>query len=190
MTDTELKRQEAICKVAGVNNIGELSDGFHTFDSLYEQRMILFAALVKAYKDKAWKSYRHEDGEYCFGGGWFIIGIDTPEGSYTYHYENKYWDMFDCVDLPRAKHWVGHTEADAETRLMSLEPENDWIPVTKKAYPDKEGKYLVTDDAGGMADSTWDEFIFCDDGTPSWMYSQNVTAWKPFQAPYTERREE
>ena len=122
MTDTEFKRQEAICEVAGVKDIGELSDGFHTFNGLYEQRMILFAALVKAYKDRAWKSYRHEDGEYCFGGGWFIVGIDTPEGSYTYHYENRYWGMFDCADLPRAKHWDGHTEADAETRLMSLQP--------------------------------------------------------------------
>ena len=103
--------------------IGDLSDGYHTFNGLYEQRMILFAALVKAYKEKAWKSYRHEDGEYCFGGGWFIVGIDTPEVSYTYHYENKYWEMFDCIDLPRGKHWDGHTEADAETRLMSLEPE-------------------------------------------------------------------
>lgn len=121
MTDTERARIKAICEVAHVKDIGELSDGFHTFNGLYEQRMILFAALVKAYKDKAWKSYRHEDGEYCFGGGWFIVGIDTPEGSYTYHYENKYWDMFDCVDLPRGKHWDGHTEADAETRLMSLE---------------------------------------------------------------------
>ena len=121
--NTEMQRRKAICDIAGVEDIGELSDGFHTFNSLYEQRMILFAALVKAYKDKAWKSYRHEDGEYCFGGGWFIVGIDTPEGSYTYHYENRYWDMFDCVDLPRAKHWDGHTEADAETRLMSLEPD-------------------------------------------------------------------
>lgn len=123
MTDTEMTRRKAICTVAGVNDIGEVSDGFHTFNGLYEQRMILFAALVKAYKTKAWKSYRHEDGEYCFGGGWFVVGIDTPEGSYTYHYENKYWDMFECVDLPRAPHWDGHTEADAETRLMSLEPE-------------------------------------------------------------------
>ena len=128
MTDEMRAREEAICKVANVNSIGELSDGFHTFNGLYEQRMILFAALVKAYKDKAWKSYRHEDGEYCFGGGWFIVGIDTPEGSYTYHYENKYWDMFDCMDLPRGKHWDGHTEADAETRLMSLNPEPHWIP--------------------------------------------------------------
>lgn len=122
MTDTEMQRRKAICDVAGVDDIGELSDGFHTFNGLYEQRMILFAALVKAYRDNAWKSYRNEDGEYCFGGGWFIVGIDTPEGSYTYHYENKYWDMFDCKDLPRAKHWDGHTEADAETRLMSLQP--------------------------------------------------------------------
>ena len=122
MTDTERERINAICEVAGVKDIRDLSDGFHTFNGLYEQRAILFAALVKAYRDKAWKSYRHEYGEYCFGGGWFIVGIDTPEGSYTYHYENKYWDMFDCVDLPRAKHWDGHTEEDAETRLMSLEP--------------------------------------------------------------------
>ena len=122
MTDEMRAREKAICEVAKVKDIGEVSDGFHTFNGLYEQRMILFAALVKAYKDKAWKSYRHEDGESCFGGGWFIVGIDTPEGSYTYHYENKYWDMFDCIDLPRAKHWDGHTEADAETRLMSLEP--------------------------------------------------------------------
>ena len=123
MTDEMRAREKAICKVAKVNDIGEVSDGFHTFNGLYEQRMILFAALIRAYKDRAWKSYWHENGELCFGGGWFIVGIDTPEGSYTYHYENRYWDMFDCIDLPRAKHWDGYTEADAETRLMSLEPE-------------------------------------------------------------------
>lgn len=99
--------------------IGDLSDGYHTFNGLYHQRLILFAALVKAYKDRAWKSYRHEDGELCFGGGWFIVGIDTPEGSYTYHYENKDFDLFDCEELPVGKHWDGHTEDDV-TRLLSL----------------------------------------------------------------------
>lgn len=119
MTDTELKRRKAICEVANVKDIGDLSDGFHTFNGLYYQRMILFASLVHAYKDRAWKSYRHESGEMCFGGGWFIVGIDTPEGSYTYHYENKYFDRFDCVELPNGKHWDGHTEDDV-TRLLSL----------------------------------------------------------------------
>ena len=145
MTDTELQRRKAICEVAGVDDIGNLSDGFHTFNGLYEQRMILFAALVNAYKDKSWKSYRHEDGEYCFGGGWFIVGIDTPEGSYTYHYENRYWNMFDCVDLPRAKHWDGHTEADAETRLMSLEPEikTDGDTISRQAAIDALHMHLM-----------------------------------------------
>ena len=119
MTDTERRRIDAICKVAKVDDIGDLSDGFHTFNSLYYQRMILFATLVKTYKDRSWKSLRHEDGELCFGGGWFIVGIDTPEGSYTYHYENKYFDIFDCQILDYSKPWDGHTEKDV-TRLLSL----------------------------------------------------------------------
>ena len=99
--------------------IGDLSDGYHTFNSLYFQRLVLFAALVKAYKDRAWKSWKHEDGEPCFGGGWFIVGIDTPHGSYTYHYEGKDFDLFECEELPVAKHWDGHTEANV-TRMLSL----------------------------------------------------------------------
>ena len=108
-------------KPVPAGGIGEMSDGYHTFNGLYYQRMILFAALVKAYKDRAWKSYRHEDGELCFGGGWFIVGIDTPAGSYTYHYENKHFDLFECKELPVGKHWDGHTEKDV-TRLLKLEP--------------------------------------------------------------------
>lgn len=188
MTDTELKRREAICKAAGVNDIGELSDGFHTFNGLYEQRMILFAALVKAYKDKSWKSYRHEDGEYCFGGGWFIVGIDTPEGSYTYHYESKYWDMFDCADLPRAKHWDGHTEADAETRLMSLEQPH-WIPISERLpeectavsiwCPERKNIYYAY-----LKEKQW--WIF---GAYWEKVTLDVTAWIPLPEPYKEEEE-
>lgn len=107
-----------VCEIPATG-IGDLSDGYHTFNSLYRQRMVLFAALVRAYKNQAWKSLRHEDGELCFGGGWFIVGIDTPEGSYTYHYETKDWDAFDCEELPVGKHWDGHTDEDV-TRLLSL----------------------------------------------------------------------
>lgn len=206
MTDTEMQRIKAICNVAGVDDIGELSDGFHTFNSLYEQRLILFAALVKAYKDKAWKSLRHEDGEYCFGGGWFIVGIDTPEGSYTYHYENKYWDMFDCPDLPMGKHWDGHTEADAETRLMSLEPEPQWIPCSER-LPEEDGEYLVlyhtrsaykpyVYDVISFANDLYkiDEYDFYDEkGQKGWFYydreygyceDDSVIAWMPLPEPY------
>lgn len=119
MTDTEMERRKAICEVAGVAEIDDLSDGFHTFRQLYYQRMMLFATIVRQNREKAWKSLRHEDGELCFGGGWFIVGIDTTEGSYTYHYEDNYYSLFDCEELECAKHWDGHTEKDV-TRLLSL----------------------------------------------------------------------
>ena len=99
--------------------IESISDGYHTFRDLYYQRMVLFATIVKQNKNLAWKSLRHEDGELCFGGGWFIVGIDTPEGSYTYHYEIEFWSIFDCQELERGKHWDGHTDKDV-TRLLSL----------------------------------------------------------------------
>lgn len=110
---------EEFAKAMGLDDIGDFSDGYHTFNDLYYQRAVLFAALVKAHKDKAWKSWKHEDGNECFGGGWFIVGIDTPQGSYTYHYEEKHWGLFDCTVLDQAKHWDGHTDKDV-MRLMSL----------------------------------------------------------------------
>lgn len=119
MTDTERERIKAICEVAGVSEIDDLSDGFHTFRQLYYQCMMLFAAIVKQNRDKTWKSLRHEDGDLCFGGGWFIVGVDTPEGSYTYHYESNFYSLFECEELERGKHWDGHTEKDV-TRLLSL----------------------------------------------------------------------
>ena len=112
-------RPAAIIPLYPSEDIGELSDGHHTFNSLYEQRMYLTAALVNAHKYRCWKSRRHADGKECFGGGWFIVGFNTPEGPYTYHYQVEYWDMFDCPELAEAPAWDGHTEKDV-MRLMSL----------------------------------------------------------------------
>jgi len=102
-----------------VGDVGDLSDGYHTFNDLYEQRCVLFAALCNTFADKAWKSYKHSDGEDCFGGGWFIVGISTPDGQYSYHYENKNWDMFECKEVELAPEWDGHTDKDIK-RLLSL----------------------------------------------------------------------
>ena len=107
-----------------VEKIGEVSDGYHTFNSLYRQRLILFAALVNTYPDISWKTKKHEDGEECFGGEWFLVGINTPEGPYTYHYELKDWDLFKCMELEKAPKWDGHTDKDVE-RLLSLSKENE-----------------------------------------------------------------
>ena len=107
-------------------DVEKMSDGYHTFADLYEQRLILSAALAKN-NPNAWKSKRHEDGSVPFGGGWFIMGFDTDEGCYTYHYELKDWELFQCKELNKGKPWDGHTSKDVR-RLLSI-PAADVAPV-------------------------------------------------------------
>lgn len=127
-------------KVQLCEDVGELSDGYHTFNQLYHQRAVLFACIVKQNKNKAWKSFKHSDGKYCFDsdGEWFIVGVDTPQGSYTYHYSKEYWDMFDCQELEFGKEWDGHTEEDV-TRLLSLEQQ----PSEKDIRREREQAYML-----------------------------------------------
>ena len=100
---------------------GDTSDGYHTFNELYHHRAVLFSVIVKAFPDKAWKSKQHNDG--TMYDGMFIVGIDTPEGQATYHYDiDPYWDMFECRELERAPEWDGHTPAQAIERIGRLEP--------------------------------------------------------------------
>ena len=84
-----------------------------TIDELSEYN----AALVNTGVWKAHKSHRHHDGELCFGGGWFIVMINTPFGQISNHYENKYWDEFHCEEKEVADEWDGHTEKDVLDRL-------------------------------------------------------------------------
>lgn len=96
---------------------GQISDGYHTFDELYYHRMVLFGVACEAHKEKAWKSWKHDDG--TMFDNYFIVGIETPEGQYTYHYHEKYWDSFDVKELEFAPKWDGHQPKDI-TRLLSL----------------------------------------------------------------------
>ena len=98
---------------------GEASDGYHTFNELYDFRREYNAALVNSGIWKAHKSYRHHSGELCFGGGWFIVMMETPFGQISNHYENRYWDEFHCEEKEFADMWDGHTERDVIARLMA-----------------------------------------------------------------------
>lgn len=84
---------------------GEVSDGFHTFDELYHYRMLYNAAFFNGLggRYEVHKSYRHADGELCFGGGWFIVMANLPTGQVSNHY--------------RAEEWDGHTPVEAANRL-------------------------------------------------------------------------
>lgn len=129
-------------------DIGEFSDGFHTFNSLYHQRLILFAALVNTFPSLAWKSRKHSDGEVPFGGGWFIVGVDTPKGQYTYHYEDKDWDLFHCREIETAPEWDGHTDKDVE-RVLSLTDDDEadsWAKKEVELACESERSNTKTDD--------------------------------------------
>ena len=100
---------------------GTTSDGYHTFDELYEYRMLYHAHAALGWLAsgvQVVKSWRHSDGELCFGGGWFIVSAELPGvGQVTNHYKAEHWDLFDVpeVELPPA--YDGHTPADASERL-------------------------------------------------------------------------
>lgn len=136
----------------------DISDGFHTFGQLYFQRMILFATLVNLFPEISWKTKRHEDGEECFGGGWFLVTIDTPEGAYGYHYRLEDWDKFNCMELYKAKHWDGYTEENVD-RLFSLVNYKKYM---QKLNKDFSGFILKTSERQKMFNrireqEAWDE---------------------------------
>ena len=109
---------------------GETSDGYHTFNELYHHRAVLFSVIVKVFPDHAWKSRKHHDG--TMYDGMFIVGIETPDGQATYHYDiEPYWDMFQCKELEYAPEWDGHTPDEAIRRIGNLKLVQDvqahWI---------------------------------------------------------------
>lgn len=96
---------------------GDTSDGYHTFDELYYHRMVLFSIICNQSKNLAWKSMKHHDG--TMYENYFIVGISTPEGDYTYHYDIRDWNYFNVKELEKAPKWDGHKPEDI-TRLLSL----------------------------------------------------------------------
>ena len=105
---------------SGCSN-GEVSDGYHTFNELYDHRAKLFAALCNSvFKDAAWKSLHHHDPNEPMYDGMFIVGVETPYGQATYHYDIvPYWDMFQVKVVDAAPIFDGHTPAEAVNRILS-----------------------------------------------------------------------
>ena len=101
------------------NNIGDFSDGYHTFNELYHHRAVLFSVICNKMPEKAWKSKLHDTGDMF--NGMFIVGIETEQGQATYHYDiEPYWDMFKVKELEKAPKWDGHTPADAIQRIGGI----------------------------------------------------------------------
>lgn len=126
-------------------NTEDISDGYHTFKELYEFRKVYNAALfnewatkftlkidtssesqlldVNTIKYNVHKSWKHHDGEWCFGEEkkWFIVVAVLPTGQISNHYKAEDWDLFKIPETEKALlPFDGHTPKDVLNRLKQL----------------------------------------------------------------------
>ena len=126
-------------------DMGEVSDGYHTFNELYYYRMLYNAAFFNLLpKEWVHKSKRHHNGEECFGGGWFIVMANLPTGQISNHYELKDWDLFKIPEKEFADEWDGHTPQEAAERLYKyLHEEQLEVDLNEEIYFWLEGGGLI-----------------------------------------------
>lgn len=109
----------------------EVSDGFHTFDELYDHRIALFIALCRKcnaidgeggieYDHKVWRSKLHSDGS-AFEG-WFVMGMFKEKGvQITYHLPISEWENTEFAEtLEKAPEFDGHSSADVLKRIKNI----------------------------------------------------------------------
>jgi len=119
-------------------DMGEVSDGYHTFNELYDHRVRLFSSLMHSYSGLSWWSRKHSDGEEW--EGWVIAGITTPEGEITYHLPVDEIEFLpEGTELEFGKEWDGHEASDVLVRLLSLRP--------AEPKPKRERKSKAADNA-------------------------------------------
>lgn len=110
--------------MAMVMDKGNISDGYHTFNELYDHRNLLFINLCLTwYAERSdgtcWNNNGNYEGYFCL----YFWGHGDKQISY--HIPNKYLPLVDkpFIDggLPRIEiEWDGHTSADVIDRLKEL----------------------------------------------------------------------
>ena len=100
-------------------------DGYHTFDELYEHRIILFIALCRHLEkhnffNPIWRSETNGDGTKW--DGWFILGfVDENGKQITYHLPMEKWNETNFAEtLEKAPDFDGHTSDDVLERLKNI----------------------------------------------------------------------
>lgn len=106
-------------------NIGDFSDGYHTFNELYEYRMLYNAMIFNELAMQGFydvhKSKLHHDGKAPFGNpDYFIVVAELPTGQISNHYRMKHWDLFQIPEKERSNEWDGHTPSDVANRIREF----------------------------------------------------------------------
>ncbi|GAB3975540.1 hypothetical protein GCM10028806_33330 [Spirosoma terrae] len=126
---------------AGILNVGQVSDGYHTFDELYEHRNLLWVLactlaqqqwqVVRTDKQRinkgtdmpehlVWKTRVHADGTPSYPD-WFVLGWGSQASTMiTYHLPDKLWDFCPFVELDRVPIFDGHTSTDVLDRITNI----------------------------------------------------------------------
>lgn len=88
----------------------QISDGYHTFEELYEHRVLLFLNLVLESKlPAAWRPHYE---------GWPVLFLETPAGQISYHFQEKYIPLIEHqVSRVDDYVWDGHTSQDVLERM-------------------------------------------------------------------------
>lgn len=144
ITESLINLHIGIGKKENLLNTDNISDGWHTFGELYDFRLQYNAALFNAwgadkteeetkyYPGEGWvnppkfevhKSWKHEDGEFCFGEEkkWFIVSAMLPTGLISNHYKAEHWDLFKIPEVEKVIFkFDGHTGHDVLERLKQL----------------------------------------------------------------------
>jgi len=106
---------------------GSISDGYHTFDELYEHRHMLFINLLMLLETRGFantfRSKFHSDGTHF--DGWFIAEFVWNGEQITYHLPMRLWKVMDDagVDIPvqeKAPPFDGHSSNDVIDRLLKM----------------------------------------------------------------------
>lgn len=106
-------------------DIEKFTDGYHSFEELYDYRLLYNAALFNEFAKQnlydVHKSKLHSDGEVPFGdSNWFIVMAELPTGQISNHYEMKHWDLFNIPEKQRANVYDGHSPQDVADRLREF----------------------------------------------------------------------
>lgn len=111
---------------------GQISDGYHTFDELYEHRCLLFLAFISQVHlatepyTCCWKSKNHGVGNppnertEPVWEGWFLAGLTLGSPvlkSITYHLPMKYWELCKGIEKETPPLFDGHDSREVLTRL-------------------------------------------------------------------------
>lgn len=101
----------------------KLSDGYHTFEELYEHRCVLWLALLSVLNSETnlriIKALKHNDGTSL--EGWFLSCVVINGKQLSYHLPIKYWDRIagKAYEVSPLE-FDGHTSNDVIKNLLGL----------------------------------------------------------------------